>query len=196
MNGSNEDPGNASLINAVRSALWRSVPIRALNLDQLEIEARGDTVILRGIIASPALRYLAENAARSVRGVEKVVNLLITDEELEGKIALALSSIPTLRKFRIAVNVTGGVASLYGAVPSEAEAEACRDLALEVPGVVGVESKLYILRLDQPTVLSWQRSMEGRPVRAASEPEAGTASEAEAEVAGPAQGTTIAPSEA
>jgi osmotically-inducible protein OsmY len=198
MSSSKEDQGNTDLINAVRRALWRSVAIRALNLDQLEIEAHGDTVELRGIIASPSLRYVAEQVTRSVRGVQNVVNLLITDEELERDIARALSSEPELRKRRISVNVTTGVASLYGAVFSEEEAEAYRDIAISVPGVVGVESKLHILRLDQPIVLSWQRSLEGRPARVAivSEPEAAAERAGESDAPGPTQSTTAAPAEA
>jgi osmotically-inducible protein OsmY len=198
MTSSKEDPGTASLINDVRRALWRSIPIRALNLDQLEIEAHGNTVQLRGSVASPALRYLADQAARSVHGVEKVVNLLITDEELERDIALALSSVPSLRKRRIAVNATGGVVGLYGAVSSEEEAEACRDLALRVPGVVGVESKLHILQLNQPVVLTWQRSLEGRPapVQPATEPEGAMESAGQSAETGSAPSPPPAPAEA
>jgi osmotically-inducible protein OsmY len=163
MSNSKEEPVNERLAEEVRRALWRSTPLRALNLDQLEIEARGHTVSLGGVVASPSLKYVAERVARSVPGVREVVNLLITDEQLEREIASALSSTPELRRRRITVNATGGVAVLYGAVASEEEAEKYRSLALTIPGVVGVESRLHVLPAGKSIVLTWQKSLEGRP---------------------------------
>lgn len=164
MNVHVEDPGDEMLARSVRDALWRSEPIRALDLDSLQVEARDGIVVLRGIVASEAHSFAAVQLARGVPGVKEVVNQLRTDEDLERRIAVALASDPAARRHRTAVNVVGGVAYLYGVVPTEEEAEAIRKVAANVAGLVGVESRLQVVPPGTRVVLAWQGSVEGRPL--------------------------------
>lgn len=164
MNVHVEDPGDEMLARSVRDALWRSEPIRALDLDSLQVEARDGIVVIRGIVASEAHSFAAVQLARGVPGVKEVVNQLRTDEDLERRIAVALASDPAARRHRTAVNVVGGVAYLYGVVPTEEEAEAIRKVAANVAGLVGVESRLQVVPPGTRVVLAWQGSVEGRPL--------------------------------
>ena len=164
MNVNVEDPGDEMLARSVRAALWRYEPIRALDLDSLQVEARDGIVVLRGIVASEAHSFAAAQLARGVPGVKEVVNQLTTDEALERRIAVALASNPAVRRHRTAVNVVGGVAYLYGVVPTEEDAEAIRRVAADVAGIVGVESRLRVVPPGTPVVLAWQASVEGRPL--------------------------------
>lgn len=165
MTGAKKEPADERLTHAVKSALWRSEPIRALDLDTIHVVARGGTVVLRGLVASDAHKHAAAQLARGVPGVADVVNELVTDVELERHVALALASDRTTRGQRISVKVAGGVASLYGAVPAPAVAEQARRVALGVPGLIGVESHLRVVPPGDTVILAWQHSVEGRPQR-------------------------------
>lgn len=137
-----ENPDDEKVSRAVRDALWRSEPIRALDMDSLRVRARDGIVVLQGIVASETHKFAAGQLARGVAGVKEVINSLTSDEELERRIAAAVASKEATRKHRITVNVIGGVAALYGTVPSAEDVEAIRRVALAVPEVVGVESRL------------------------------------------------------
>ncbi|MHB0868752.1 MAG: BON domain-containing protein [Chloroflexota bacterium] len=165
MTGAKRDPADEKLSLSVVNALWRSEPLRALDLDSVQVVASGGTVVLRGLVASDAHRYAAEQLARGVPGVAAVIDELVTDIDLERRVAMALASENATRKQRIAVRVAGGVASLYGAVPAAEAAERARAVALSVPGLVGVESKLQVVPPGVPAILAWQQSVEGRPLR-------------------------------
>lgn len=157
-------PADERLRREVQDALQRSEPIRALDMRTISVEAREGVVVMRGIVASETHRFVAEQLARRVPRVKEVVNELATDEGLERSIGSALASRGLTRKHRIAVNVVGGVASLYGAVPSEEDAEAVRAAACAVQGVLGVESRLQVVPPGTTVVLAWQSSIEGRPL--------------------------------
>ncbi len=188
-----KDPADERLSRSVMDALWRSEPIRSLDLGSLQVVARGRTVVLRGLVATEAHKYAAARLANGVPGVGEVVNELVTDHDLERSVALALASDETTRHHRIVVRVVGGVASLYGAVPDAGTAERVRNVAIAVPGLVGVESKLQIVPPGTPVILSWQHSVEGRPLPTPQSPDAaepGVAAQPEPEK--PATSPTVA----
>lgn len=159
-----KDPVDDRLSRSVMDALWRSEPIRARDLRSLEVVARGGTVLLRGVVATEAHKYAAAQLARAVPGVVSVTNELLTDDNLERSIAVALALNSATRQHRIAVRVASGVASLYGAVPSAEIADGARAAAGAVNGVRQVESRLQVVPSGKNVVLAWQNSIEGRPV--------------------------------
>src|SRR5450756_1587123 len=109
------------LCHDVMDAISRSEPIRASSLDGIRVKATNETVELKGIIASEALSYVAEQLARTVPGVKAVVNHLATNEGLERHVAMALASDESTRHQRVAVRVVEGAVFLYGAVASQVE---------------------------------------------------------------------------
>ena len=157
------DRNSEKLAQAVKDALWRSQPIRALGMDHLDVEVRDGIVELRGVIGSEPLRAMAERIARAVPGVDKIANFLVTDDMLERRIAVDLANNPDTKEYRIAVNVSGGVVGLYGAVTTVEAAESARALAMAVPEVTGVENHLFVIKPGQRVTLAWQQSLEGRP---------------------------------
>lgn len=159
-----EAPADSRLRRSVFEAISRYGPIRAMDLDTMSVEAHQGVVTLRGLVASEASRAVAERLARGVRGTKEVVNQLLTDRGLERGIGAALAADPRTHRLRIAVNVLGGVAGLYGAVPTREDEKAVRSVALAVPGVIGVESKLHLVPPGDRVVLAWQNSLEGRPL--------------------------------
>ncbi len=163
MSGLTEGPMDMKLARAVTEALWRSEPIRAMDLDRIQVLARGGVVVLRGIVASQAHSFVAAQLARRVPGVKDVVNELVTDEQLERRVALSLAATERTRDLRLAVNAERGVVTLYGAASNLLDAELARSIAVAVPGVVGVESRIRVLPPGEPVVLAWQNSLEGRP---------------------------------
>ena len=162
MNESTSGAKNNRLARSVMEMLQRSEPLRAVALHRISVEASDSSVLLRGIVPSEAHRRQAVAMASAVPGVSRVVDELVTDRQLEGRVAVALASDPSTRPLRIAVRVLGGVARLYGAVPSEEMAEMACSVARRVGELTGVESRLKIVPPGTPAVLAWQNSLEGR----------------------------------
>lgn len=157
-----ESSGDEGLELAVRDAISRSEPLRAVGLEALEVEASAGRVVLRGNVANMAHKYVAEKLARSVRGVKEVDNRLITAEEMESDISSALAADPATRHLRIAVRVVGKAAALFGAVATEDELKRAGEVAASaVPGFV-VENRIHLLPAGEPALLLWQQSVEGR----------------------------------
>jgi len=124
-------------------------------------------VVLKGLLASEAHRQLAARLARGVPGVVEVIDEMVTDQDLERRVAVALASDEGTRHYRIVVRVSAGVARLHGVVPSAEIAEKARTIALTVPGLVDVDSRLRTVPAGTPVLLTWQNSVEGRPLTAA-----------------------------
>ncbi len=163
MGSPSKDPAEDKLARSVMDALWRWEPIRARDLGTVQVIVQGSTAVLRGIVASDAHKYAASRLAEAVSGIGQVVNELVTDEELERHIAVALASDEVVRHLRIAVRAAMGTARLYGVVPTLEIADRARAVALTVPGLAGIESKLQVVRPGTPVILAWQQSVEGRP---------------------------------
>jgi len=158
------------LCHDVMDAISRSEPIRASSLDGIRVKATNETVELKGIIASEALSYVAEQLARTVPGVKAVVNHLATNEGLERHVAMALASDESTRHQRVAVRVVEGAVFLYGAVASQVEADGIVALASTAADGLKVQSRLQLLPSGEPVILLWQNSLEGRGEAAAAKP--------------------------
>lgn len=159
------EPARDMLSWSVREALSRSEPIRAMDMDTLSVEAEGGVVTLRGHVRSAAHAYAAEQIAARVPGVARVINNLVPDEQLERLVAVALAADERTRGHRVAVRVLGGVASLYGAVPSAEDAELVASTVANAGPVRQVVSRLHQVAPGEPVILAWQSSLEGRPRR-------------------------------
>lgn len=162
MSESTSGAKNDRLARSVMEELQRSEPLRAVALQRLRVDASDGSLVLRGIVPSDAHRQQAIAIAASVPGVSRVVDELVTDRQLEGRVAVALASDPSTRPLRIVVRVLGGIARLYGAVPSEEMAEMACSVARRVEELTGVESRLKVVPPGTPAVLAWQNSLEGR----------------------------------
>lgn len=147
---------------AVVEAISRSEPIRAAALDSIGVTASHGTVVLTGHVPTAAHQYVAGHLASSVHGVEKVDNRLEIDEEVEGRIAVALSEAEATKQLRISVHVSEGAAVLFGAVEDDATASLVLSVAKQAAGTLEVRNSLRIVPPGSHALLLWQNSLEGR----------------------------------
>lgn len=89
----------------------------------ITVQVRSGIVTLSGAVGTPIEYSLAEDVARSARGVREVQNLLLIDrsaqddnESLQLEIESALAAIPELRQEDLKVAVGGDVVVLSGQV--------------------------------------------------------------------------------
>jgi len=73
----------------VDEALWSDEVIRALDFETVDVAVREGVVILSGYATTPVGKARAERAARQVSGVLKVVNQIVTDDEVVAAVARA-----------------------------------------------------------------------------------------------------------
>ncbi len=164
------------LSHAVMEAISRSEPIRASSLESIRVKANNGEVELQGIIASEALKYVAEGLARAVPGVKSLVNHLVSTPEMERRIALALASNESTRHQRIVVRVLDNVVTLYGAVNSQGEADTFVAVVARAADGMQIHSRLQVVPPDEPVILLWQNSLEGRGEVTAAKPANGEVS--------------------
>lgn len=163
---------------AVVDAISRSEPIRAIGLDTIQVEVKHRTAILSGRVPTVSLSFVAGRLAASVGGIEGVENHLAIDEEIEGKIALALAANEATMHLRISIRVSDNCATLYGAVDDETVAATATSVATTAADGLEVRSNLRVVPPGSHAILLWQNSLEGRqmverpaPAEAATEPE-------------------------
>ena len=129
----------------------RRTPALDINVDTVD----GDLTLF-GMVPSNEAKAAAEEDARGVSGVKRVVNVLqvvqpakqvvvkASDQALERDIKAALASRPDLSDSRIAVEVKNGVARLSGTVPSQDERLAAAITARSAVGVKWVRDDLRV----------------------------------------------------
>ncbi len=134
---------NEALVQAVHEALRRYDPIRASD-SPIHVAGSNGVVTLTGVVRSRTMKRMAEVLARRVPGVASVNNQLVTDTDIENKIALGLATNERLRNAgtNILVKSILGTVYLSGdvAAGSIEEAEELKELAENiaenVPGVI------------------------------------------------------------
>lgn len=145
-----------NLATAVEGALWRFDPIRQTRTSIAVTEAAG-VVTLEGNIRGEMMKAVAARIAYGVPGVQRVVNRLVADSEIERDIALRLAMDPEVEitTDRVSVRVIMGQVALGGRVfaPTQAEADALKAkveaLAAAVPGVAGFSSEVQAIEGDE-----------------------------------------------
>ena len=123
---------------------------------EINVDTTDGDLTLFGMVPSNEAKAAAEEDARGVSGVKRVVNLLqvvhpakqeavkANDQALERDIKAALAGRPDLSDSRIAVEVKNGVARLSGTVPSQEERLAAALTARAAVGVKSVEDDLRV----------------------------------------------------
>ncbi len=174
------EPGqNEALVQAVHEALRRYDPIRASD-SPIHVAGSNGVVTLTGVVRSRTMKRMAEVLARRVPGVASVNNQLVTDTDIENKIALELATNERLRNAgtHILVKSILGTVYLSGEVAAGSieEAEELKELAENVaenvPGVIRSVNWIVARERGQAVV-----------AEAEAETKAGPSAEAEAKVA-------------
>jgi osmotically-inducible protein OsmY len=116
-----------------------------------EVADDGTTVILRGTVDNLKAKRAAAQDARNTVGVREVKNRikvrpaeLLSDQKIEDMVRRALLRNPYVESYEITVDVTNGVAKLYGTVDSYFEKSQADDVASRVNGVITVDNNLIV----------------------------------------------------
>lgn len=151
-------PQTASVADALLSERVRTQLLRKLGSDALgiEISAEGHRIDLDGEVSERSTQELAEEVAKSVRGVRRVRNRIslsprpgqtplargvgaaereVLDATLESRVKAALLSELGRRALDIEVEAADGVVSLRGWVPDAQRKELALSTAAAVSGV-------------------------------------------------------------
>jgi osmotically-inducible protein OsmY len=135
------------LREAVQGALLLDPRVDSPNI---QVEAAGGTVVLRGSVASLRAKRAAEQDARRTVGVTRVVNRLeiqcssSTEDKIAAEIGKAFTRDPYLDRFDLTITVTDGTAHLAGTVDSPYEKHRADDVAANIQGVVDVKNEISV----------------------------------------------------
>ncbi len=108
----------------------------------LEVYVRDGTVELAGIVRTATMKRIAEGIALGVPGVNRVVNRLLTDTELEMNVARRLASDERTRQWSHLVRVRSSRGHVWLKTRDELSPEAREAIlkvARETPGVQEAE---------------------------------------------------------
>jgi osmotically-inducible protein OsmY len=133
------------LTERVLNALQGIEPLRVLGLP-IGVRVSEGIVKLNGVVPTYSIKARVLDAARWVPGVKGVHNELLTDSDLETRIAHALSTDSRTHQaaFGIIINAINGFVSLVGRAPTWETAQTAEAIAAGVPGVRGVSNHLQI----------------------------------------------------
>ena len=92
------------------------------------------------LLATPAIGAPVQ---RDTRATAPATTAKSTDDALEDRIEFRLETAPTLKKYHVKVDVTGGAAELSGDVATAAQKEEAARLA-KVAGVTRVDNKITV----------------------------------------------------
>ena len=119
----------------------------------VDVSVRDGVVHLGGRLTTYLAKWHAEEAAREVPGVRKVVSDIAvvpltppTDTAVASDILAILARHPRVELDRISVDVAGGIVYLRGAVSSRARRWLVEELASSVAGVREVVNDLAVVR--------------------------------------------------
>lgn len=146
---------DAELIKAVEAALLYDPRVRSSNL---EVDAKGGVVTLRGVVDNLKAKQSAVLDARATTGVARVVDHVrvkstpANDVEIAKRIREAMGRDPYVERFEVLVKVNDGTAYLTGTVDSSFEKMRADQIASRATGVQRVQNSLTVYDDRSPLV--------------------------------------------
>lgn len=112
----------------------------------IHVNVLNGIVTLSGVALSRIMQRAILTAAASVPGVQRVIDSLFTDSDIEIAIGQALALDPLLkdRDSEISVMSHRGEVTLTGKVPGDEALQKASAIAATVPGVINVVSRLTL----------------------------------------------------
>jgi osmotically-inducible protein OsmY len=114
----------------------------------IQVVLNDSVVVLHGAVGNHSTKAQMLEATRGVPGVQHVRDELLTDSELEIRIACTLCTDPSTRPdaFGIVANASNGFIELVGMVPKHTVARAAERIAINVKGVRAVSNRLRVFK--------------------------------------------------
>lgn len=121
-------------------------PLRTLG-SLMEVEVDDGAVTLRGVVSTYATKIRVLQVVHGVSGVQQVRDELLTESELEIRLAHALAADPRTHAtaLDIAAQVVNGMVILSGQVPTYTVAQAAEAVAAGLSGVRAVANRLQVM---------------------------------------------------
>jgi osmotically-inducible protein OsmY len=121
-----------------------------VHADDVNVEAREGTVILRGLVELPSQRDRAERIALGVGGVEHVRNQLgiwitVSADDVAERVTDAIGADAIVGADAITVNVSDNDVTLTGTVISREHRDIAVGAAAGAPGVAAVHDELSVI---------------------------------------------------
>jgi osmotically-inducible protein OsmY len=143
--GEDERPDPEIAHSVVQALKWRLL----IPVDQIKVTVRDGWVTLEGDVDWQFQREWAESAARHVKGVKGIFNLIMVNAKVEPKdvkerIEEALRRTAEVDANRITVETEGSTVILRGTVRSWTESEEAERAAWRAPGVTKVENHIIV----------------------------------------------------
>jgi osmotically-inducible protein OsmY len=124
----------------------------------VDVDTIDGIVTLRGETENETERIAAIDVARHTKGVKGVRDLLVVEDRALGdnmqhefsdawiraKVGTRLTSDPDISRFRLDIDVDGGVVTLSGTVPNEYMKRHAEEVAMKTEGVKRVKNELRI----------------------------------------------------
>ena len=126
---------DGAIRSAIHTALQKDDAIRRVDGEMIAVQVSDGCVTLAGHVADGRNGARAETLARTVPGVRRVTNEVITDAELTQDVAYALTHIEPASRAAVGFSIRHGAVRLFGAVPDAQVRFAIETVVADVPNV-------------------------------------------------------------
>jgi osmotically-inducible protein OsmY len=144
-----EQEADKRLFLALRRRLLEYEPLRSTR-PQVELNVKHGMVQITGRVRTLAMKEIVGYLCRRMDGVVSVRNELVSDTELNRRVADALAADPELAPLCIKIDARDGMTTLAGELPGPDLEPRAIEAARSVPDVEDVISQLTVRRRERP----------------------------------------------
>lgn len=132
------------LQHAVDEALWEYDPVRGALWELKAVVQPAGVVEVGGHVRSRSIRDGVLEVLGEVPAVDRIVDRMITDPDLEMRVARELAKVKQIPPGAVAVHSHLGKLTLVGKLADDSSRTAAVQTAQEVSGVRGVDDRLQV----------------------------------------------------
>lgn len=147
MQGQNLSPAeknDAALRDDIANVLWKDDALRSLDYSGIDIWVNNGTVTFNGHITSSNSQNRVKNAIRTIPGIVKVNNNLISDDQLTLDVASALGGLEHEYGCKFFTGASHGVVSINGTVRDAKIKSLAEKCASDNPNTRGVINNIQV----------------------------------------------------
>lgn len=155
---------DSDIRSAIRHALYADETIWRVDGSMIAVHVSDGCVTLTGHLAQASNRDRAEQVARTVRGVQRVQNDVVTDAALTHAIAQALTRVDYASRAGVSFTVTHGTVMLFGRALNVRARRDIEAAVAEVPEVRMVLNEITAPDTPKPTTGRLMQPRRGQNV--------------------------------